>query len=107
MLGVGFFRVLDPLSLTMHAMFVCDRSMTIAASKPGVLGMSIEIATSVPQERLGNNGATPSTTIEAEEVRTAPLERQTASFGSFDFLKLLETGPNGELFVSVMTRMCM
>lgn len=51
--------------------------------------------TSVPQERLGNNGASPSAGLGSLHAAAAPLERQSASFGSFDFLKLLETGPNG------------
>lgn len=50
------------------------------------------VSISVPQDRLGNNGATPSNFDSA----AVPLERQNASFGSFDFLKLLETGPNGK-----------
>lgn len=57
--------------------------------------LPVDVQTSVPQERLGNNGATSSATLGSSHAAAAPLERQTASFGSFDFLKLLETGPNG------------
>ena len=54
------------------------------------------ISLSVPQDRLGNNGATSSTPDSTTLSTAGPLERQNASFGSFDFLKLLETGPNGK-----------
>lgn len=64
-------------------------------SRPTASSSGFERQTSVPQERLGNNGAVSSAAGHNLNASTTPLERQNASFGSFDFLKLLETGPNG------------
>ena len=66
------------------------RATSTVTSKP------IEPPNSVPHDRLGNNGAVSSMAAQSTDAAVKSLERQNASFGSFDFLKLLETGPHGK-----------
>lgn len=69
-----------------------NTAASVRASTPSPV---TEIPSTIPQERLGNNGAVSSTAGLTQHALAVPLERQNASFGSFDFLKLLETGPTG------------